>query len=426
MRKHSPIIFALFFLLSACSSTHYLVKTPNLYSALTPYPDHMSVQQDQSKQAPSDSEILYITDRAPVTENGIVTGYSKKRSDSMAVGVAHLRFGEDLAWDQLKALSQTHKDRAKVKVEITSFEQKERFPATPLPFIVTPTGPQTVQEEAEKYQNSQHKLEAMVRERLAVADVKDVIIYVHGVSNSFENAVLDLNDVWHFTGRRGVPIAYTWPSTSKNLFGYFADHEASAFTVHHFKETIRILSKMEEVERIHILAHSRGTDTVTSALRELIIEARAGGHDPRETWKVENLIMAAPDLDYGIVKQRLIAEQFGLGFGKITIYMNKDDGALGLSQWLMKGLRFGRLTADKQGMREDEIFKSVKNVSFINVEKVGGLIGHGYFRNHPGVLSDIVQIISTNAKPGSEQRPLTHNKSNFWLLENDYLKSEAP
>ena len=426
MRKHSPLIFALFLFLSACSSTHYLVKTPNLYSAVTPYPDHMAVQQTQNTQTPSDSEIIYITDRKPVREDGVITGYSKKRSDSMAVGIAHLKFGENLAWSQLKTLSQTHKDRAKVKVKIASFEQVERFPATPLPFIVTPTGPQTVQEDAEEYQNSQHKLETLVRERLAVADVKDVIIYVHGVSNSFENAVLDLNDVWHFTGRRGVPIAYTWPSTNKNLFGYFADHESSAFTVHHFKETIRILSQMDEVERIHILAHSRGTDTVTSALRELIIEARAGGHNPRKMWKVENLIMAAPDLDYGIVKQRLIAEQFGLGFGKITIYMNKDDGALGLSQWLMKGLRFGRLTAAQQGPREDEIFHNVKNVSFINVKKVKGLIGHGYFRNHPGVLSDIVQIIATNAKPGSPERPLTHIESNFWLLDNGYLKSEAP
>lgn len=31
-----------------------------------------------------------------------------------------------------------------------------------------------------------------------------------------------------------------------------------------------------EMERIHIIAHSRGTDVVTTALRELIIACRAG------------------------------------------------------------------------------------------------------------------------------------------------------
>ena len=174
----------------------------------------------------------------------------------------------------------------------------------------------------------------------------------------------------------------------------------------------------------HILAHSRGTDITTTALRELVIETRASGKDPLATLKVKNLIMAAPDLDYGVVTQRLIAEKFGPAFGQITIYMNSGDSALGIAQNLMRGIRFGKLTAEKQSEREAQIFNNVGNVSFVNVNDVSGLIGHNYFSQHPGALSDIISLVKTGSRPGTEERPLTHIEGNFWTLDKSYLASK--
>ena len=263
-----------------------------------------------------------------------------------------------------------------------------------------------------------------ISDRLKSNNQKDVLLYVHGFNVSFEKAVLGLNDVWHFCGRQAVPIAYSWPSGSGNLFGYFTDRESGEFTVYHLKETIRLLSSMAEVENIHILAHSRGTDITTTALRELVIETRASGKDPLATLKVKNLIMAAPDLDYGVVTQRLIAEKFGPAFGQITIYMNSGDSALGIAQNLMRGIRFGKLTAEKQSEREAQIFNNVGNVSFVNVNDVSGLIGHNYFSQHPGALSDIISLVKTGSRPGTEERPLTHIEGNFWTLDKSYLASK--
>ena len=91
-----------------------------------------------------------------------------------------------------------------------------------------------------------------------------------------------------------MPIAYSWPSGSGNLFGYFTDRESGEFTVYHLKETIRLLSYMAEVENIHILAHSRGTDITTTALRELVIETRASGKDPLTTLTVSYTHLTLP------------------------------------------------------------------------------------------------------------------------------------
>ncbi len=295
------------------------------------------------------------------------------------------------------------------------------FPATPLP-LVKESGRVSIDPVAKaNYASSTEKMKSVLSKHLQDNNQHDVVLFVHGFNNSFDAAVLSLHDVWHFSGGQSVPIVYTWPSGSNNLLNYFTDRESGEFTIFHLKETLRILASIENLKNIHIIAHSRGTDVTTTALRELMIEARAKSGDARQSLKVQNLILAAPDLDYGVVKQRLLAEQFGRAFGQITIYMNANDGALGISQFLMKGIRFGRLLAQQQGAVESKIFEAIDNVSFINVEDVGGFVGHGYFHQHPGVMSDIITLIKTNEKPGSISRPLKHVESNFWEIDNQYL-----
>lgn len=414
---HRGSLVASILVLAACSSTHKLPQAPNIYTSTNHYPEENVAVSDKTTGV----DLLYITDRNPVAEAGPITGYGEERSASMSAGVAQLRYGDDLTWAELVEISQVKDPKDSVPIHLEAVNEIERFPETPPPITITENGPVIEANFAKNYAQSKRIFQNVVRQRLKETAQKDVILYIHGFNNDFESALYALNDVWHYTGRHGVPVAYSWPSGAGGLFGYFADRESGEFTIYHLKESLRLLAAIDEVEQIHIIAHSRGTDVTTSALRELVIEARAGGKKPREVLKVENLILAAPDIDYGVVKQRLLAEQFGPAFGKITIYMNEEDGALGLSQWLMKGVRFGRLKADEQGAREDQIFQSVRNVSFISVTGVKGGVGHAYFRRHPGVLSDIVRVITTDSDPGSAGRPLLHMQSNFWRLDREYL-----
>jgi esterase/lipase superfamily enzyme len=259
-----------------------------------------------------------------------------------------------------------------------------------------------------------------LQERLEVSKQKDIILYMHGVNTQFNEAALNLANVWHFTGRYGVPIFYSWPAANAGLFGYFKDRESGQFSIYHVKETIRVLASTPGLKKLHIIAHSRGTDIITTALRELVIEFRAAGKNPRDVLKIENLILAAPDLDFGVVRQRLIAEKFGLAFGQLTVYMNQDDSALNLSQWLMAGLRFGRLSQADLSDSDKIIFRQVKNVNFVTVEGIRSFVGHNYYKNHPGVLSDIAILVRQNLKPGDKGRPLVHQQINFWILPEDY------
>jgi len=152
----------------------------------------------------------------------------------------------------------------------------------------------------------------------------------------------------------------------------------------------------------------------------LIFVLTSCAYDPYELYRIENLILAAPDLDFDIVRQRLMAEKIGPAFGQITVYTTNADKALSLSQTLMSGTRFGRVRATDLGEQEQAIFNIVKNVAFIDVHGVQSFIGHAYYLHNPSCSSDIIRVINAGHEPGSSERPLDHRMLNFWDMPADY------
>ncbi|MDJ0867685.1 MAG: alpha/beta hydrolase [Myxococcota bacterium] len=398
-----------------CATGHPLMPTPNLYVRSGGYPESQVAAAARSSRL----ELLYVTDRAPETVDGALA-YGARRSASAAYGSVTVEIGDEISWEDLVEVSGTKQRARNPKVHVRSITEHGRFPATPRPFTVE--GGDTV--EAPEVRAEQKRAEADFLEhlhrRLATVPDKEVLVYVHGFNNSFDFAARAQAEVWHFLGRRGVPVLYSWPAAHGGLFGYFIDRESGEFTIFHLKEFLRLLASSPEVERIHVLAHSRGTDVVTTALRELVIETRAAGRNPRESLRIANLVLAAPDLDLDVVRQRLMAEKFGPAIGQITIYTTQADKALGASQTLMSGTRFGRVEGADLGEREQQIFTEVTNVNIVEVEGVGGLIGHAYYRSSPAASSDLILILQGGNRPGEPARPLRHETLNFWTMPKDY------
>jgi len=411
-----PRSAALLFLAGVgCATGHPLMPTPNLYEHGGGYP------QDQVSPAVRTNrvDLLYVTDRAPETVDGALA-YGWGRSASAGYGSVSVEIGDGIFWEDLVEVSGTQRRDRNLDVRVRAITEFGRFPATPRPFTVVDGA--TVEDPDVRSEQNRVEAEFLERlhRRLAVAQDKDVLVYVHGFNNSFDDTARVMAEVWHFLGRRGVPVLYSWPAAHGGLFGYFIDRESGEFTIFHLKEFLRLLASSPEVERIHILAHSRGTDVATTALRELVIGARAAGRNPRESLRIANLILAAPDLDLDIVRQRLMAEKFGPAIGQITIYTTQADKALSASQTLMGGTRFGRVQEGDLGEREQQIFTEVTNVNIIQVQGVDSLVGHGYFRSNPAASSDLILILRDGSRPGEPKRPLTHETLNFWTMPKDY------
>lgn len=416
LKGKSCIFVSLFiFFLSACSSNPKLMPTPNVFIN-TPY----SEGDIPEALRETSMELIYVTDRGTSEKKDVK--YDASRSSSLAYGIAKVNFGDkSLQWNELLTQSNLKSRSADLTYVLEQADELGRFPVSPYKFRRIGDRLQIDEEIIKQKSFHEDQLNKKINQRLKNSKNKDVILFVHGFNNTFDESVFTLAGIWHFMKRQGVPIVYSWPAAAKGFNAYFADKESGQFTIFHLKETLRLLFKNPEIENIHIIAHSRGTDVVTTTLRELIIENRASGGNPRKDLRIENLILAAPDLDFGIIKQRLMAEQFGPAFGKITIYTSQEDSALGISQWLTNGLSFGRLNTKDVNMNERNIFHSVGNVSLIKVPKSGSFIGHDYFHSDPAVSSDLINLILHNAAPGSKERPLTKLENNFWSLSSDYL-----
>ncbi|MGC1428302.1 MAG: alpha/beta hydrolase [Albidovulum sp.] len=403
-------------LLSSCASTRNFAAAPNLFRIPGLYPD---AQIEVAKRT-ADATLYYVTDRQ--IEGHSVDGliYNERRSPSMALGRVTASFGSGVTWEELRDVSSGTGNSGKIRLSLNTAQELVRFMPVPLPY--SDQDGDVVKEYDAGADHRRHVAEFRreIGDALRGSRRKEVTVFVHGFQNSFEDAGETMANIWHYSGRVGVPIFYSWPGNNNGLFGYYRDQVSGDYTIYHLKEFLRTLAGVPELENINLIAHSLGTDIATDALRELILAERAAGRNPRTSLKISNLILAAPDIDFGVVTQRLIAERFGPAFGQMTVYINRNDGALALTRRLASGARFGALEPEKLEYYDRLALNLFRNVDFVDVEQVAGKTSHSYFRSNPDVLSDISLILQTGAKPGSEQRPLEHLSGNFWAMHVGY------
>jgi len=178
---------------------------------------------------------------------------------------------------------------------------------------------------------------------------------------------------------------------------------------------------------VHIIAHSRGTDVATTALRELRIEYG----DPaaaRSATKLGTLVLAAADLDAEVASQRVGADQVLFVPERTEFYASAGDRALGLSDWMFgSGQRVGMLQPKDLSKRDMQILLQSSRVEAVDAEvKTPKMFSHSYFIAHPAASSDLILLLRDGRAAGAENgRPLVRDPSGFWIL-NDYYPASQP
>ena len=290
-----------------------------------------------------------------------------------------------------------------------------------MPFALHNGQPTVAPEAQAVYEHAAEQVRQEIRQRLALTQRKAAYVYVHGYNNTFEDGALVVAEFWHFLGRQGVPILYTWPAGIGGLRGYTYDRESGEFTLFHLKQFLRILASIPELEQLHLIAHSRGTDVLTSALRELYIETQASGKSFRTVYNIKNVVLAAADLDLEVVTQRLAAEYVGLGTERTTIYVSEVDKAIGFSGCLFLSFRrMGQLRPEDLSDEQRIHLERIARTQLIDARVPTGFIGHAYFYRHPAVSADLILLLRDDLEPGSPGRPLRKRGANFWQITPDY------
>ena len=423
------LLVAISLWLAGCAGgPRMLMPTPRLYQQLE---QALFVELAPSLQG-TEVELLYVTDREPETDQNGNLRYGFGRSSSLAFGTVTVTLGEStITWEDLLEASRTDQRLNPVHLSLGAVTEIARLPPDPFPhwkeagkIVYEPTALAKEAQVVEQFRQT-------LARRLELTPRKEVFVYVHGYHNTFQDAAFAMSELWHFLGREGVPIVYTWPAGYPGLFGYTHDRESSEFTVFHLKRTLRTLSSFPEVERIHLIAHSRGTDVALAALRELTIWAWAAGLDPEVRLKLHNLVLAAADIDLQVLDQRVAAEHIPLSVNRTTIYASPNDKAIGYAEMLFAspGGRLGTVEIEDLTDVDKAFFDALKaNMAIVIYDERSNPqldeYGHSYFRNSPGASSDLILMLRDDLDPGSEGRPLESLGMRFWRIPQGYPTKE--
>jgi esterase/lipase superfamily enzyme len=381
-------------------------------------------------------DLLYMTDRTPITNPDGSLGYSSDRSRSMAFGSVTVDIGEKVAWPILARLSTESNREVPLDLHVTTTTELGRFPTIPYVVDTVPGGITRSAAVADAHEQAGAALQAEVARRIAASPRKEVVLFVHGYANTFQDAAFSMADLCHFLGREFVCAMFSWPAggTRGLMAGYNVDRESGEFAVQHLKQAIRLIAQIPGVERIHLMAHSRGTDVLASALRELNIEAYITGGSLTGRFKLRNVVLLAPDIDADVAAAKIfgVVSDPDLPFGaapqprkvfsspgfRITLYVSVGDKALTLSQVLYGSLiRLGR--ANLEALTKEEAEKAARLAyiaDFVEVKATAGFLGHSYYTSDPKVSADLIALIRYGLRPGEPGRPLEEIRRPFWRI----------
>ena len=410
-------------LITGCTSMgRPLMPTPTVYQQ-DPGANALFSQTPPERQT-TDVELLYMTDRGPETDAESGLPYGEARSRALAFGTARVEMVPALTWPELEQQSRLQERTRKVNLALGPVEEIGRFPKESYGIEVTPVGLARSPTALAKHRDARGSFEALLQDRLAVSPSKEIVLFVHGFNETFATAAYTLAELCHFLGREHVCVLFTWPASASGglLTSYTETTESATYAVGHLRKVIRMIGQTPGVEKVHLLAHSRGAALLLNAMREIWIETIAAGVAPAEALKTGHLVLMAPDIDEDVAAEQLIffvsdpdmitrwpgdlaPEVLG---GRLTIYSSPEDRALLVSRFLFRSrARLGQFDPKKGSPESMATLAKWGKLDFITFEgKRTDPFGHSYFHSNPEVSSDLVQLIRYDIKPGEPGRPL--------------------
>ncbi|WP_369957694.1 alpha/beta hydrolase [Marichromatium sp. AB31] len=416
-----------------------LMPTPLLYQSPGQPPGQSpgqpSMQQvlfTRAPRDPHDLELLYVTDRAGGDTDAAVP-YGEGRLRGLVYGSARVRIGPGLDGDGVLRQSLLARRTRPVTLELGRVEELGRFPEEPYAIVrdaadrvrLDPAG-------LRRFARARADLQQQLRVRLAATPRKELLLYVHGFNETFASAAYTAAELCHFLGREPVCAIFTWPAAASGnlLTSYTATTESAEYAVEHLKKTLRMLAATPGLERIQLLAHSRGTLVLVDALRELVVEALIQGQDPRARYRIDNLVLMSPDIDIDLAAQKItgfVSDPDLLGAraarplprllsGRLTVYASPRDRALLISRILFRSRdRVGQIALEDIRPGAQRYLATLGRIDLVSYEgRRTDFFGHGYFTTNPRVSADLVALLRYGRGPDDPLRALERTGPATW------------
>jgi esterase/lipase superfamily enzyme len=197
----------------------------------------------------------------------------------------------------------------------------------------------------------------------------NVLIFVHGFNNNFQESLYRLAQIDADAGFNGTPVLFAWPSQG-DVAKYGADKEAAAYSRDYLIELLTMVTSNSQVGEIMVVAHSMGCMVTAEALRELRISRR-----DRVIARLGRVVLAAPDIDVDVFQSQVQA--IGPLNPPLTVLVSKDDTALRLSSLLGgSSTRAGALDVENPRVRDAALKAKVRIIDISQLQSPDGGMRH--------------------------------------------------
>jgi esterase/lipase superfamily enzyme len=246
-----------------------------------------------------------------------------------------------------------------------------------------------------------------------LASTKDILVFIHGAANSFDDAITRAayNQAW--LKAAAVPgdksdfdiIVFTWPARPyviAKIIGDLVDYRhdqaqatASAYHLCRFLDLLQNLRTRIGKRRLNLLCHSMGNYVLGWATDWWFV------HNPMPLMPLfDEIVLAAADetaTSFSTPHAGRMANLWRLG-REITLYFNDDDVAMKLSHIANHDYRLGY---DGPPDKADTGFYSTNVYDFIDCSRIDDYIdprvpdrSHQYYRSSPRVRADLAAILA--------------------------------
>lgn len=241
---------------------------------------------------------------------------------------------------------------------------------------------------------------------------KSGFVYVHGFATTFEFAAQRTAQIaFDLQPFIAAPMFFSWPSEGvRSRRSYEVDENMIEPNRRDLANFLEQAVSAQELETVHIIAHSLGARLLSEALEEL------NRRDPAFLRKIGEIVLAAPDISSQSFENNFV-QLFAESPARTTIYASEDDWALIVSDsWhgaTSSSLRLGEVRPDML------LFEGIDTIDITGLQ--GSFGGHSVVQQNPTVLSDLFWILSTRYRPHKrcclEERSL--GSSQYWKLKGN-------
>lgn len=411
------------FVVAGCAGKpRQLMPTPVLYQE--PGAASLFGQPTAARGTSTDVDLLYITNRGRETDPQSTLRYGETRSNAIAFGSARVQIGPDASWETLERESRRANRTRDMDLSLGQTKELARFPEQPYAVEFRPDGVYREAGDMRRHHSAEQAFRKEIERRLAESPNNEVVLYVHGFNETFASAAFTAAELCHFLGREPVCAFFSWPASSSGNFltSYTSTTESARYAENDLRKMIRLLATAPGVERLQLLAHSRGSAVLLSALRDLFTEVIAAGKEPINTFRIDNLVLFSPDIDVDLAFQDITSEisdpsMFSVWpsgrlprslHGRLTIYSSPEDRALLVSKILFRSSsRVGNLRAEDISEATQRYLAPFDKIDIIVYEgRRTDAFGHSYFTTNPRVSSDVIELLRFDKKPGEPGREL--------------------